>query len=96
MNDGFGIESPARHDPGRLRRAVRHVVVIDAGGSAVARLYSDTRELLAEFDAGAEETASLIAGVPVQHGALGSDWDRALAGHGAEERAAAEVYHLSV
>jgi hypothetical protein len=38
----------------------------------------------------------MISGLMASHGAAGPEWDRALAGHSAEERAAAEVYLLKV
>lgn len=97
MNQGFGMEAPSGHDRTALRKAARYLVVIDSGGSAVARLFLDTREQIAEFDAGTEETASMTSGlVPVKGAAAGPEWDRALGGHSAAERAAADVYVLSV
>ena len=96
MNQGFGGESPRRHQQTPLRQAARYLVLIDAGGLAVARLFLETREQVAEFDASTEDTASMTsARVPVK-GASGAEWDRALGGHSAAERAAAEVYTLDV
>lgn len=87
---------PGAHTQTSHRKPSRYLVVIDAGGSVVARLFLDTRERVAEFDAGTEETAQMTAGlVPVQ-GANGPEWDHALEGHSAAERAAADVYTLAV
>lgn len=87
---------PGVHTQTSHRKPSRYLVVIDAGGSVVARLFLDTRELVAEFDAGTEETAQMTAGlVPVQ-GANGPEWDHALEGHSAAERLAADVYTLVV
>lgn len=96
MGQGFGMEAPSKHHQTAPRRAARYLVLIDSGGYALARLFADTREQLAEFDASTEETASMISGLSAVKGANGSEWDRALAGHSAAERAAAEVYELSV
>lgn len=71
-------------------------MVIDAGGSAVARLLLDSRERVAEFDAGTEEIAQMTAGLVPSRGASGPEWDQALEGHSAAERSAADVYTLAV
>ena len=62
----------------------------------MARLFLETRELVAEFDAGTEEAAQMMAGLVPARGADGPEWDRALEGHSAAERRAAEVYTLDV
>jgi hypothetical protein len=96
MNHGYGIESPGEHAHTPHRKPARYLVVIDGGGSAVAKLFVDTRELVAEFDAGAEEVALMTRGLQPAKGADGPPWDRALEGHSAKERAAADVYTLDV
>ena len=53
-------------------------------------------ELVAEFDAGAEEVAVMAQRLTPRKGAQGAEWDRALEGHSARERAAADVYTLDV
>jgi len=62
----------------------------------VARLFLDTREQVAEFDAATEEATQMTAGLVPTQGANGPEWDRALGGHSPSERAAAEVYTLVV
>lgn len=96
MSDGYGMAAPAAHTHAALRQAARYLVVIDAGGFKIARLFLDTREQVAEFDASTEETVSTTRGLVPTKGAAGPEWDRALAGHSAAERAAAEVYVLAV
>lgn len=96
MSQGFGMEAPSKHQPGALRQAARYLVVIESGGAMLARLFLETREQIAEFDASTEETSSLISGAAATQGAGGAEWDRALAGHSAEERAAAKVYRLDI
>ena len=66
------------------------------GVSGLARLFLDNREQVAEFDAGTEEAAQMIAGLAPARGADGPEWDRALQGHGPAERRAARVYTLDV
>jgi hypothetical protein len=96
MNQGFGIESPGEHTPTPHRRPARYLIVIDAAGSTIARLFLDTRELVAEFDAGTEEVVLMTRGLEPAKSALGPEWDRALAGHSAAERGAADVYTLDL
>ena len=72
------------------------MVLIDSAGSTVARLFLETREEVAAFDAGTEEVALMTRGLRPVPGAAGPEWDRGLAGHSAIERANAEVYTLDV
>ena len=96
MSQDFGGESPRAHNQMSYRKPARYLIVIDSGGVAIARLFLDTRELVAEFDAGTEEAARMAAGLVPTKGADGPDWDRALEGHSAAERRAADVYTLDV
>ena len=47
----------------------------------VARMFLETRELVAEFDAAVEEVSAMINGLVPEIGALSSEWDSALMGH---------------
>ena len=94
MSQAFGIAAPAAHANTSPRPAARYLVVIDAGGYAVARLFLATREQVAEFDASTEEVAQMVGRLPYDASAGEPAWDRALAGHSAEERAQARVYVL--
>ena len=96
MSQSFGIESPGEHAHTPHRRPARYLVVIESAGAMIARLFADTREQVAEFDASTEEVAQMTRGLMPVAGALGPEWDRALDGHNAGERAAAEVYALDV
>lgn len=96
MSQGFGIESPRAHTQTSHRKPARYLVVIDSAGAAIARLFLDTREQVAEFDASTEEATQMTTGlVPIQ-GADGPEWDRALEGHSAAERRAAYIYTLDI
>jgi hypothetical protein len=96
MSQAFGNESPRAHNQTAHRRPARFLVVIDSGGHGLARLFLDTREQVAEFDAGTEEAAQMTIGLTPAKGADGPEWDRALEGHSMAERAAAHVYTLEV
>jgi hypothetical protein len=96
MSQGFGSESPRAHTQTSHRKPARYLVVIDSGGFVLARLFLETREQVAEFDAGTEEAAQMMAGLMPAKGADGPEWDRALEGHSAAERRAADVYTLAV
>jgi len=97
MSEGFGIESPGKHHSANRQKPARWLVLIDAGGGGqLARLFTEGREQIAEFDASTEETSSMTGGLTPVRGALGAEWDKALAGHSVADRAAADVYQLSV
>ncbi|MBX3605008.1 MAG: hypothetical protein KF788_07040 [Piscinibacter sp.] len=74
----------------------KYLVVIDAGGSMVARLFDANRLPLTDFDASSEEVAVMTTGLQPQRSALDAAWSRALAGHNPDERAGAEVYTLDL
>ncbi|HEY4066047.1 MAG TPA: hypothetical protein VGM74_04065 [Burkholderiaceae bacterium] len=94
MGQGFGMEHPGKHVHETHEPPAKYLVVIDSGGSGVARLFLADRREVAEFDAGAEEVTQMVSGLAPHESARGPEWDRALAGHSAAERAAAEVYLL--
>jgi hypothetical protein len=96
MAQVFGNEIPRRHTEAPARQATRYLIVIESGGSAIARLFTEAREQTAEFDASTEEVMLMMQGLVPVHGASGPEWDRALAGHSATERSAARVYTLDV
>lgn len=62
----------------------------------VARLFLETREKVAEFDAAVEEVSMMTNGLVPEVGALGVEWDLPLQGHSSAERVAALVYTLAV
>jgi hypothetical protein len=96
MSQDYGSEAPRAHTHTVHRPAARYLVVIEAGGTVVARLFLDTRELVGEFDAGSEETAQMTAGSKATKGADAPEWDGALAGHSLAERRDADIYKLDV
>jgi hypothetical protein len=95
-NQGFGMERPSAHHPDKHRAVARFLVLIESGGPVLALLLTEKRELVANFDAGAEEVALMTRGLHAVNGANEPEWDRALGGHSAEERTAASVYTLDV
>jgi hypothetical protein len=96
MSQNYGIEPPRAHNQTSHRKPARYLVVIESGGFVLARLFLESRELVAEFDAATEEAAQMMAGLVPTKGASGPEWDRALEGHSAAERSAAEVYTLDL
>lgn len=96
MSQNFGIELPRAQAPFSARKPVRYVVVIDAGGSMMARLFLETRETAGSFDAAVEELSGMIGGLVPEVGALGPEWDIALQGHSPAERADARIFGLKV
>jgi hypothetical protein len=96
MSHGFGNELPRAHGNTAPRPRSRYLVVIDSGGFMVARLFLESREQVAEFDASTEEVAQMIGKLRPDGGAGDPAWDRVLAGHSAAERAGARVYELPI
>ena len=96
MSHGFGNELPRAHGNTSPRSRARYLVVIDSGGFMVARLFLESREQVAEFDASTEVVAQMIMHLPAHGNGGEPQWDRALAGHSAAERAEARVYVLAI
>lgn len=96
MSDSLGDEAPGRYAPHVYKKPARYLVVIDAAGSMVARLFDAQRRELAEFDASSEEVAVMTQGLRPVKGADAPEWDDALDGHNRVERIAADVYTLDV
>lgn len=94
--DSFGIEAHGKHPAHSHRKPARYLLLIDAGGSTVAKLFTEAREFAGEFDAGSEEVAVMTHHLKPGGGAEAPEWDHALEGHSATERAAAVVYTLDV
>ena len=101
MSQQYGIQVPGKSRAGDGDHApaqppVRYLILIDnaATGARIARLFLDSREEVAEFDAAAPEMLSMTDGLSPSHSATQQAWDDALAGHSPVERAAAEVYEL--
>ena len=96
MAQVFGNEIPRPHSQTPTRKATRHLVVIESGGVMIARLFTEAREQVAEFDASTEEVTVMTRGLASAARAEGPEWDHALAGHSPSERRAARVYTLDV
>lgn len=96
MSQTYGMEKPKAHVAWAGRAPVRYVVVIDAAGAAVSRLFLASRHQVDEYDGGVPEVAQMIQGVQPVKGADGPEWDAALQGHSMQERLAADVYTLEV
>ncbi len=96
MNHGFGIERPSAHHAAPVQPAARYLVLIEAAGPVLALMFTEARALVANIDGGAEEVASMTRGLRPARSASDPEWDGALAGHSADERAHAEVFTLDV
>jgi len=96
MSQGFGHELPPRHAQQQHRQVSRYLIVIDSSAGPVAKLFLDSHEQVGEFDAGTEEVAVMTRNAASSMGAAGPEWDKALSGHSAEERASATVHLLDI
>lgn len=90
------MESPREHALASYRKPVRYLVIIESGEYMVARLFSASHELMTTIDAAVEEVGSMIAGLIPETGALGAEWDQALAGHSDGERTTAKIFTLAI
>lgn len=79
-----------------MQKPARFLVLIDAGGAMVARLFDEARVQVAEFDATSEEVAVMTSGLLPARGADAPEWEAPLRGHNAQERQQAQVYTLDV
>ncbi len=73
---------------------VKFLIVIDSGGSMVARLFDADLVHVMDMDASTEDVAATIEGVRPTEGAMAPEWDAALSGHSVMEREQAQVYTL--
>lgn len=98
MAQNYGIQAQQEGTESPDLPPARYLVLIDSAsdGARLARLFLASRDLVAEFDAGAPEVQLMIRGVASSRTASLPQWDDALAGHSAQERAMAEVYSLDV
>ncbi|MGA0610729.1 hypothetical protein [Caldimonas sp. KR1-144] len=78
------------------RKPAKYLVLIDAAGEMLARLFDAERRQVADFDASSEEVAVMISGLTPNSGAAEPEWDAALAGHSFAERELAQVFALDV
>ena len=74
----------------------KYLVLIDNGGASTALLFTAERRQVAEFDGASEEVAVMTRKLIATPGVAGPEWDAALSGSSAAERAAAELYTLDV
>lgn len=75
---------------------VRYLVLIEADGAMVAKLYDAHYRHVNDIDAGSEEVAVMTRGLSPTKTANDATWSKVLVGHGEAERRAAEVYTLDV
>ena len=74
---------------------VKYLILIEAGDGMVARLFDANRVHLSDIDASSEEVAAMTTGLEPTHAGTEEVWSRALVGHNAEQRAAAQVFALA-
>ena len=79
-----------------MKTPAKYLVIIETVGVRDALLFTADRRQVADVDGATEEVALMARGLVAQQGACGAEWDHALAGRSAEERAAAVVYTLDV
>ena len=98
MSQTYGMEAPRPHHGDEEQPPVRYVVLIRSASTEqrLARLFLQDRRQVAELDAGAPEVMLMTDALAPARDAAQPEWDCALAGHNAAERAEAEVYTLDI
>lgn len=98
MSQTYGMEAPRPHYDEDEQPPVRYVVLINSASTdqRLARLFLQDHRQVAELDAGAPEVMLMTDALAPARSAGHTEWDRALAGHSAAERAEAEVYTLDI
>ncbi len=75
---------------------VKYVILIEAGGAMVARLFDAGRVHITDVDAASEDVVLMTEGLSCEHAGTRPEWAAALVGHNDSERAAAQLYVLPV
>lgn len=96
MSQNYGNEVPKPHVETVHRKVTKYLIVVPAPDGPIAKLLDTGREQLAELDANTEEVTTMLKGLAPVMGAAGTDWDKPLSGHSAEERASAAIYTLDL
>jgi hypothetical protein len=79
-----------------MHKPVRFLVLIEAAGAPVARLFDSDRTHILDIDATSEEVVDMTGGNTPQLGATDSLWDTMLSAHTREERRTAQVFTLDI
>ncbi|MCW7537850.1 hypothetical protein OOT46_08310 [Aquabacterium sp. A7-Y] len=74
----------------------RYLVLIEAGGPMIAKLFDAERRLVAEIDGTSEEVAVMTFGLTPLAAGASPEWAGPLEGHNLQERAAAQVFVLEL
>ncbi len=74
----------------------KYLVLIEADGTVLAKLYDAQRAHVADVDATSEEVGVMTRGLTPEAGANAAPWAQILSGHGTRERAEARIYTLDV
>lgn len=77
-------------------KPVKFLVLIEAGDGMVARFFDENRVHMSDIDASSEEVAVMTRGLTPAHAGTDVTWLKALSGHNAAERAAAQIYTLEL
>ncbi len=75
---------------------VKYVILIEAGGPMVARLFDANRVHITDLDAASQDVVLMTEGLASEHAGNQAEWALALSGHNDGERAAAQLYTLPV
>lgn len=75
---------------------VRYLVIIEADGTMVAKLFDAQYRHENDIDAGSEEVAVMTKGLTPARNGNDATWSQVLIGHSESERRAAQVYTLDV
>ncbi|CAN5571669.1 hypothetical protein BH09PSE5_BH09PSE5_16720 [soil metagenome] len=79
-----------------MHKPVKYLVLIDAAGAPVARMFDADMVHILDIDATSEEVVDMTGGHVPAYNAAESQWESMLAGHTLEERKSAQIFTLDI
>jgi hypothetical protein len=79
-----------------MHKPVKYLVLIEAAGAPVARLFDGDNAHILDIDATSEEVVDMTGGHVPEHTGADARWDSLLGGHTAQERRDAQIFTLEI
>ena len=79
-----------------MHKPVKYLVLIDAAGSPVARLFDADQAHILDIDATSEEVVDMTGGHTPEYNGADARWDKTLQGHTSQERETAQIFTLDI
>jgi hypothetical protein len=79
-----------------MHKPVKYLVLIEAAGIPVARLFDADKAHILDIDATSEEVVDMTGGHTPERSGADSRWDILLGGHTSQERREAQIFTLEI